>query len=95
MTPIQLTLLIALGIMLASVLVFVWSTYRWLANISKARLVLNLEESDDLNRLLEKLVNKANQHANLINGLHPFVSQVKYLHILTEFNCFSSKGTPV
>jgi hypothetical protein len=83
MTPIQLTLLIALAIMLASVLVFVWSTYRWLANISKARLILSLEETPEYNRLLEKLVNKANQHANLINSLHPFVSQVKYMFIPT------------
>jgi uncharacterized membrane protein YqjE len=83
MTPIQLTLLIALAIMLASVLVFVWSTYRWLANISKARLILSLEETPEYNRLLEKLVNKANQHTKLIHGLHPFVSQVKYMFIPT------------
>lgn len=83
MTPIQLTLLTALAIMLAAVLVYVWSTYRWLANISKARLILSLEETPEYNRLLGKLVNKANQHTKLIHILHPFVSQIKYMFLPT------------
>ena len=69
--------------MLASVLVFVWSSYRWLAIISKARLILSLEETPEYNRLLGKLVNKANSQAKLMNYLHPFVSQVKYMFIPT------------
>ena len=81
MTAFQLTLLTGLVIMLVTVLVFVWSTYRWLNNISKARVLLSLEETDEMNRLIEKFINKANSQAKLMNLLHPFVSQVKYLFI--------------
>lgn len=83
MTAFQLTLLTGLVIMLATVLVFVWSTYRWLNNISKARVLLSLEETDEMNRLIEKYVNKANSQAKLMNTLHPFASQIKYLFIPT------------
>ena len=98
MTPIQLTLLTALVIMLASVLVYVWSSYRWLVNISKARVYLALEETEEMNRLIKKSINKANSQAKLMNCLHPFrlsgeihVHPVYgairlYLPILAEFN---------
>ena len=69
--------------MLGAVLVFVWSTYRWLTLISKARVYLALPETDEMNRLIEKLINKANSQAKLMNTLHPFVSQIKYLFIPT------------
>lgn len=83
MTAFQLTLLTGLAIMLVSVLVFVWSTYRWLKNITLARVYLALEETDEVNRLIEKFINKANSQAKLMNSLHPFVSQIKYLFIPT------------
>ena len=36
-----------------------------------------------MNRLIEKCINKANSQAKLMNFLHPFTSQIKYLFIPT------------